>query len=272
MERCTVSVIIPVYNEERYIKRCLTSIVKQSQSLQEIIVVDDGSSDNSILQFKIKNFKLLQQAHQGPATARNLGAQVTSAEILVFLDADMEYDKNFVRELVKPIFDGRAIATFTRSEFVGNLSNRWARYWDQSTGNQSGKRVINPSEKGKAFRAITAAAFARSGGFDNFGYGDDVSVLEKLNMHSLAVDSARAWHFNPETLTEVYCSARWMGRDPKHQGNLIKLLVFSPPAAIVKALLGSLRNGLAFGLFKLIFDTGHFMGMVDANFGKVHSK
>ncbi len=282
MVRQTVSVIIPVYNEERYIRRCLASVVQSKVPIKEIIVVDDGSTDDSLgiirnIKYqisKIRNTKIiiLKQTHLGAAAARNFGAQATSTEILIFLDADMVYDENFIEELVKPIIDGRAVATFTRSEFVGNLSHRWARYWDQSTGNQGGKRVIATSDRGKAFRAIKTEAFVLGGGYDNFGYGDDVSLLGKLNIYSLAVDTARCWHFNPETLPEVYYSARWMGRDPKHRGQFIKLIAFSPPAVLLKALWGFLRQGLAYGLFRVVFDTGHFMGLVDANIGKVHIK
>ena len=83
-----ISVIIPVYNEEKVIGRCLESLACQTLKLKEIIVVDDGSSDKTLqvlsnFQFSIFNFQLLQQRHKGAGAARNAGAAKATGEILV---------------------------------------------------------------------------------------------------------------------------------------------------------------------------------------------
>src|SRR5688500_5523951 len=99
-----VSVIIPVYNEEKYVSDCLDSLLEQTQTL-EIIVIDDGSTDKTpeILDRYIKKIKILKQNHLGPAVARNLGAKQSSGDILVFADADMEFENDFVKQLIRPI-------------------------------------------------------------------------------------------------------------------------------------------------------------------------
>ena len=77
-----ISVIIPVYNEEKMIGICLKSLKHQSYKQMEIIVVDDGSSDST--RNIVKSFpdiKLLTQSHKGPGQARNLGAANSMAEI-----------------------------------------------------------------------------------------------------------------------------------------------------------------------------------------------
>ncbi|MBU1322617.1 glycosyltransferase family 2 protein, partial [Patescibacteria group bacterium] len=98
-----ISVIIPSYNSGRTIKPCLESLIKQSLK-SEIIVVDDGSKDNTktIVQ-SFPQIKLLAQTHQGPAKARNLGAKKATGQILVFVDADMEFDQDFLKDLTQPI-------------------------------------------------------------------------------------------------------------------------------------------------------------------------
>lgn len=86
-----ISVIIPVYNGEKVIKRCLDSIVSQSYKDIEIIVVDDGSVDGT--EEAVKNFggdkiKYIKQQNRGQGIARNTGISAASGEFLAFVDAD----------------------------------------------------------------------------------------------------------------------------------------------------------------------------------------
>ena len=86
----TVAVVIPVYNGERFIRRALDSILRQTHPAAEIVVVDDGSTDNTreIVAEYGSAVTLLQQQKAGPAKARNAGVRVTTAEFIAFLDAD----------------------------------------------------------------------------------------------------------------------------------------------------------------------------------------
>lgn len=88
-----VSVIIPVYNKQEYITRCVESIVKPSNLRYEIILVDDGSKDDSykickVLSEKYACVKLFCQANQGVSAARNTGIDNAKGEYLAFVDAD----------------------------------------------------------------------------------------------------------------------------------------------------------------------------------------
>lgn len=88
-----VSVIIPVYNAEKYLKQCLDSICNQTLENIEIICVDDGSLDSSLAileEYKSKDnrVKVLSQKNQGAGAARNYGLRVATGEYLSFLDAD----------------------------------------------------------------------------------------------------------------------------------------------------------------------------------------
>src|SRR3989344_202368 len=103
-----VSIIIPTYNEEKTIANCLKSIKNQTYKPVEVIVVDDGSTDKTVEIIKkcqMSNVKcqILRQHHLGPGPARNLGAKYAEGEILVFVDADMTFDKKFVKDLIQPI-------------------------------------------------------------------------------------------------------------------------------------------------------------------------
>ncbi len=86
-----LSIIVPVYNVEEYIKECIDSILRQSIQDFEIIVVDDGSKDNSIdIVKKIgdKRIKILTKENGGLSSARNFGLKVATGKYVVFIDSD----------------------------------------------------------------------------------------------------------------------------------------------------------------------------------------
>jgi len=86
-----VSVIVPVYNAEQYVKDTLQSLLAQTHSNLEVIIVDDGSPDQSIevcRQFTDSRIKIVQQANRGPAGARNTGIRHAQGDYVAFLDAD----------------------------------------------------------------------------------------------------------------------------------------------------------------------------------------
>lgn len=94
-----VSVIIPVYNAEKYLRQCLDSIVNQTLKDVEIICVNDGSTDNSLdilnqYAAKDKRFKVYNKKNTGPADTRNIGLKNATGEYLWFVDADDECARN----------------------------------------------------------------------------------------------------------------------------------------------------------------------------------
>lgn len=100
-----VSVIIPVYNVERYIERCICSALKQSYSDLDIIVVDDGSLDKSreICEelCKVDNrIRLVRKQNGGAASARNVGLEMAKGDWVIGLDADDWIEKDYIMRLV----------------------------------------------------------------------------------------------------------------------------------------------------------------------------
>ena len=99
-----VSVIIPVYNADKYLKECLDSIVNQTLKDIEIICIDDGSNDNSlsILEEYVKKdsrITILKGTKQGAGSARNIGLASAKGEYLSFLDADDFFEWNMLEEM-----------------------------------------------------------------------------------------------------------------------------------------------------------------------------
>lgn len=97
-----LSVIIPCYNCQDYIYECLQSVSSQIDDSVEIIVINDGSTDNSLKEIELfisenknKSIKLITQTNQGVSAARNAGIDVCSGKYLAFLDGDDLWDSTF---------------------------------------------------------------------------------------------------------------------------------------------------------------------------------
>ena len=177
-----ISIIIPTYNEEKVLVECLASLDNQACKDFEVIVIDDGSSDKTweiLPDFKFKNYslKMLKQDHKGAGAARNLGAKKATGEVLVFVDADMTFDDNFLKNLVKPIMEGKVKGTFSKEEYVENWNNVWARCWNINEGWEAKKRHPKDyPDHQPVFRAILKSEFDSVGGFTPGGYNDDWSL------------------------------------------------------------------------------------------------
>lgn len=93
MEECKVSIILPIYNSELYLEECIDSILAQTYSNFELIIVNDGSTDNSVEicnQYIKKDSRiiLITQKNKGVSSARNLGIKIAKGEYVVFVDSD----------------------------------------------------------------------------------------------------------------------------------------------------------------------------------------
>ena len=98
-----VSIIVPVYNVERYVDRCLNSLVKQTLKDIEIIIVNDGSTDNSKKEMEkyleVNNIKYFEKTNGGLSSARNFGMKYATGEYIAFLDSDDYVEKNMYEEM-----------------------------------------------------------------------------------------------------------------------------------------------------------------------------
>ena len=211
-----ISVIIPVYNEEKYIERCLRSLRQQTFKPKEIILVDDGSTDNTrkiLSGYIIHNtkYKILTQSHKGAGAARNLGVSKATGDILVFVDADMEFSPEFLENLVAPIISGESKGTFSKDEYIKNWNNPNARAWNYSVGLNSSRAIQeNYPPIAPVFRAILKSEFDRVGGVDEHrGYDDDWTLSEKLGYQASVAPNAVYFHHNPDSFMDIFLQSRW---------------------------------------------------------------
>ncbi len=100
----SVSVIVPVYNVEKYIEKCLRSLLEQTEKIDEIIIIDDGSTDASYeickqISSKEERVKLVHQDNSGQGAARNIGIRIAKADYIVFVDSDDMISQDTIKQI-----------------------------------------------------------------------------------------------------------------------------------------------------------------------------
>lgn len=147
MDIVKVSVIIPMYNCEDYIRRCVESLLRQTYDNIEVIVVDDGSKDNGasiVRQIQEKNEKVIYiyQDNGGPGKARNRAIKEATGKYILFVDADDYLGENYVNDLVAEAekneseliiagytlvySDNRKMVPIVPERYAKNVQEEWA--------------------------------------------------------------------------------------------------------------------------------------------------
>lgn len=114
MESNKISVVIPVYNATAYIERCIKSILNQSYEAWELILVNDGSNDDSLekciaFQQGENRVNVFNQINLGPSVARNNGIEKATGKYIVFVDADDYVDEFYLEKLLQPFLNNSDI-------------------------------------------------------------------------------------------------------------------------------------------------------------------
>lgn len=133
MTQKTLSVVIPTYNEEDYIKACLDSVFAQTVLPAEVIVVDNNSTDKTKqIVSKYKKVKLLNESRQGQVYARITGFNAAKSHWLATLDADSVIDKTWIEEMMlhaSSKHDAFSSYVYTNEGFLSGLVSRVGNFF-----------------------------------------------------------------------------------------------------------------------------------------------
>lgn len=124
------SVIIPLYNKEKEVSRAIHSVLAQTYPKFEIIVVDDGSTDNGaekVIEFKDKRITLISQLNNGVSAARNKGIDRSKNELIAFLDADDEWKPNFLQTILGLVSRYPNAGAYATSYEIVNVNGKKTR-------------------------------------------------------------------------------------------------------------------------------------------------
>ena len=182
-----ISTIIPLYNGATYIEAALRSVMRQTLPPNEVIVVDDGSTDNGaeIVRRLAAEYPitLLSKANGGQSSARNFGAVHATGDLIALLDQDDIWYPDHLAELVKPFLRPRSTAlgwVYSNLDEIAANGHMLVRSFLTTLGSQHPKRDIFACLKQDMFilpsaSLISREAFDAVGGFDErlSGYEDD---------------------------------------------------------------------------------------------------
>lgn len=108
-----VTVIIPVYNSEKYLKKCIESVIEQKYKRLEIIIIDDGSTDKSAeiceeYLEKDSRIKFIHQDNKGVSSARNAGIKIATGKYICFIDSDDYVDAEYISDMLRNLEQSNA--------------------------------------------------------------------------------------------------------------------------------------------------------------------
>lgn len=201
-----VSLIIPVYNSEKYIEKCLDSVLSQTYKNIEILVINDGSKDNSIdiikkYAKKDKRIVVIDKENEGVSKTRNLGITKASGEYIMFIDNDDFIDKDYVESYIKEadnydiiVGSYKRIDINDKTLFKYNLneSSDWSKYV-----------VLAPWAK------LYKREFLLNNNIEflNYGIGEDVYFnllcYSKTNKIKLVNNFKYNWFYNNESVSNT---------------------------------------------------------------------
>jgi glycosyltransferase involved in cell wall biosynthesis len=207
------SIIIPAYNSEKTIADCIKALKNQDyeKGSYEIIVVDDGSTDNTAKIAKELGAKVVIQKNSGPAKARNNGAKIAKGKILLFTDSDCIAESNWLKEMLKPFSDKKVAgvqgAYKTKQESLVAIFVQYEieeRY----------KKMMASKDKldwiGSYSAAYRKEDFFSAGGFDESfpkASGEDPELSFKISKKGRKLvfnPKAIVYHYHPESIIKYF--------------------------------------------------------------------
>lgn len=185
-----ISIIVPIYNSEKYIEKCLNSIANQTLNNYEVILVDDGSTDNSkkiVDEFIDKypdKFKYYYQKNSGQASARNLGVEKANGEYVFFVDSDDYIELNACERIYK-IADsnGYDIVSFQVKEELENGTEKSSFYYRFDNLPEKNKYIL--FETSACNKIIKKDLFIRNNlkFIENYIY-EDLELIPRLALYT----------------------------------------------------------------------------------------
>jgi len=210
-----VSVIIPAYNAQATLPGCIEACLNQTHLDREVIVVDDGSNDETARIAQRYPVHCVRQENQGPAAARNLGAREAHGMVLAFTDADCVPEPDWIERLVKAFKDDVAAVGGTYG--IANPESRLARMIHAEIVIRHARLGEYVDFLGSFNVAYKRDAFERVGGFDpvfRMASAEDNDLAYRLQDAGyrlrFAAD-ARVAHYHPTRLLPYLRTQLWHG-------------------------------------------------------------
>ena len=198
-----ISIIVPVYNAEKVLPRCLDSLLNQTYKQIEIILINDGSKDGSLAVCKkyestAPNITVLSQENGGTAKARNAGLDITCGEYIMFVDADDYVDNCFCEVLHKAIIDCDALCIVSQRNTYGIEKSDTKKEINKKGRKISGKEALREMYCGSSRRMSLVEVWGK---LFNHSMWDELRFCEGMYYEDLEI--MPRLYYDCETIVEI---------------------------------------------------------------------
>ena len=227
-----ISVIIPIYNVKKFLEKCLTSVVNQTYKNLEIILINDGSTDNSLdicneFVKKDERIKLINKENEGLSAARNTGLKLATGEYIGFIDSDDWIDLDFYEKLYNAIEKNQADIACASIERVGQFVKKFRVHYLEEKITENFKenlKICNYPKNSYVWNKLYKAELVKNTFFKEGVYFEDViwtsKILEKSSK-IVAVPNIKYYYFKnkfsivkskstPKKQKDLYDSHKYM--------------------------------------------------------------
>ncbi len=183
MEETKISVIVPIYNSEKYLPMCIESIINQTYKNIEIVLIDDGSTDSSLeicMRYAAtdERIKVIHQDNKGVSVARNVGLEKMTGEYFSFVDSDDELKKNAIEFLLKDILEYNADMASAVKSIVSPNGTISSIYANHSLNVYTGLEMLNLSLEGERQTNSACAKLFKYSVFGKIRFAEGRSINE----------------------------------------------------------------------------------------------
>ncbi|MGH2569040.1 MAG: glycosyltransferase family 2 protein [Bacteroidota bacterium] len=188
IDQTLVSIILCTYNRAHLVGRAVASVFTQTYRNWELIVIDDGSSDNTgevILRMATSEPRIiyLRHANRGLAESRNVGISLAAGEYITFLDSDDEYREDHLARRVELIGKKNATALlYGGIEYVGPEEKQYV-----PDARRPGKKIHLSKCYASGTFFARASALKKSGGFRNLAFAEDFDLIRRLRKRGVRI-------------------------------------------------------------------------------------
>ncbi len=210
-----VAIVVPAYNEAVGIERSVRSLAESNYPDFEVVVVDDGSSDDTagiVERLALERVRVLRKENGGKPSALNAGIEATQAPVIVMVDGDTVFEPETLRRLVQPLEDP-SIGAVSGNTKVGNrrgLLGRW-QHIEYVTGFNLDRRMYEvlqctPTVPG-AIGAFRREALEEVGGVSGATLAEDTDLtlaIGRTGRRVVYAEKARAWTEAPSTVSDLW--------------------------------------------------------------------
>lgn len=188
------SIIVPIYNTEKYLDKCLESILKQTNQDFEVICVNDGSTDNSlnVLNKYKESITIVSQENMGLSEARNNGVKKATGKYLLFVDSDDYIEKNLLEKLDTVTKNNPDLVRFGLNEVIDNTVNTIeAPVFNNLSGIEAFKEIVKNKYVEPAWLYLYRKDFYIKNNFSFIAhvYHEDFGLIPKVIVKAEKVTS-----------------------------------------------------------------------------------